>query len=112
VAAIQKLDALQIRKQELLAESTVNRHVLRLETGSIQLRLERFKLGWWQTGWKFAAPLAGFLVARKFKAADGLFRKGSLALLILRKLWQLWRSRNALNRSQERAGEHVSAASS
>jgi hypothetical protein len=93
VAALQGLEALQIRRRQLLAESALNRQVLQLELSHIQFRLERFKRNWLQTGWKFATPVAGFLLARKFKMAQGLFAKGSFALLILRKLWEVWQSR-------------------
>ena len=84
---------MQIRRRQLLAESAVNRQVLQLEVSHVQFRVERFKRRWWQSGWKFAAPLAGFLFARKFKMADGLFAKSSLALLVLRKLWEIWQNR-------------------
>lgn len=77
----------------MLTESAINRQVLRLELGQIELRMERFKRRWWQTGWKFGAPVAGFLLARKFKKVDGIFTKGSFALLVLRKLWGIWQSR-------------------
>jgi hypothetical protein len=77
----------------LLAESALNRQVLQLEASHIQIRVERFKRSWWQTGWKFGAPVAGFLLTRKFKLAKGILTKGSFALLILRKLWEVWLSR-------------------
>lgn len=77
----------------MLTESAINRQVLRLELSQIELRVERFKRSWWQAGWKFGAPVAGFLLARKFKMADGIFSKGSFALLALRKLWGFWQGR-------------------
>lgn len=93
MAAFQGLDALQARKRDLLAESDINRQVLQLETGHVRFRIERFKHGWLRRGWKWAAPVAGFVFAQKFKKAGGVFAKGSLALLALRKLWEAWQRR-------------------
>jgi hypothetical protein len=79
----------------LLTESGINRQILQLEAGHIHFRLEQVKRGWLRTGWRWAVPFAGFLFARKFKKAGGLFAKGSFALLLLRKGWEAWQNRKS-----------------
>ena len=81
----------QARKRELLQESELNRQVLQLEWEQIRFRTETFRSGWWRAGWKWVMPVAGFLVARKFKKSAGFFAQGSLGLFVLRKIWEAFR---------------------
>src|SRR5262249_43690705 len=92
VAATQ-MKSLQDRKHDLLTESEINRHVLRLELQQTHMRFEQICLSWQKHAWKFAAPLAGFLLARKFKKTPGFVAKGSLVVMALSKLWNFWQER-------------------
>jgi hypothetical protein len=78
----------------LLAESELNRQVLRVEFGRIRFQAERLKrgYGWAQGAWKWAAPLAGFFFARRFKKTSGAFAKGSLLVSVLGGLWKMWQA--------------------
>jgi len=89
------LKELQARKRELLLESELNRQVLRVEVSRIRCRVDlyRRRYGWAQSAWKWAAPVAGFLLARKFKKTAGAFAKGSMLLGAARSLWGYWTSR-------------------
>ena len=89
------LKQLQTRKRDLLLESELNRQVLRVEVGRMRLRAERFQrgYGWAHTAWKWAAPVAGFFVARKFKKTANVFAGGSLLATVLRTLWKVWEVR-------------------
>jgi len=84
------LNQVQARKRELLLESELNRQVLRVEGSKLLFRAEQFKrgYGWAASAWKWAGPLAGFLLARKFKKTAGAFAKGSLLLAVLRAFWR------------------------
>jgi len=86
------LKALQARKRELLLESELNRQVLRVECANIAIEAGRFRrgYGWAQSAWTWAAPLAGFLLARKRGKAAGMFAKGSLLFTAARTGWKLW----------------------
>jgi hypothetical protein len=90
--AIPGLKEIQLRKRELLLESEMNRQVLRVEAGRLRLWSEQFRrgYGWANNAWKWSAPLAGFLLARRFKKSAGLFAKGSLLLSILTAAWKAW----------------------
>jgi len=92
VDTVPGLKQLQVRKRELLLESDLNRQVLRVELGNLSFRVRRFQRGydWASTAWKWAAPLAGFLFARKFGKTAGVFAKGSLLLTALRAGWKAW----------------------
>jgi hypothetical protein len=87
------MKALQDRRHELLVESELNRQVLRLEFQQIQARVGQVRQSWRQHAWKWAAPIAGFLFARRFAKAGGFFAKGSLVVMLLGKLWNFWQSR-------------------
>jgi len=93
MAAFQTLDTLQARKRDLLVVSDINRQMLQSEMDHIRFRMEQIKHNWLSRGWKWAAPVAGFLFARKFKKTGGMFAKSSLALLLLRTLWAAWLGR-------------------
>lgn len=86
------LKAIQARKQELLLESELNRQVLRVECGKLAFKAGQFRrgYGWAQSAWTWAAPLAGFLLARKRGKAAGAFAKGSLLFTGLRAGWKVW----------------------
>ena len=91
------LKKLQVRKRELLLESELNRQVFRLEVGRLRFRAEKFQRGfdWASNAWKWAAPVAGFLVARKFKKTAGAFAQGSLLTTALSTAWKFWQSRKS-----------------
>lgn len=86
------LRQLQARKRELILESELNRQSLRVECGRIRYRAEQFRrgYGWANSAWKWAVPVAGFLLARKFKTTAGIFAKGSLLAGVLRSAWRFW----------------------
>ena len=86
------LKELQARKRDLLTESDLNRQVLRMEVARIRFRGEQFKrgYGWVQAFWKWGAPVAGFLLARKFRKTAGVFAKGSLLAGAVRSIWRWW----------------------
>ena len=89
------LKQLQARKRDLLLESELNRQALRVELGRMRFRAEQFQrgYGWAYTAWKWVAPLAGFLMARRFKKTASVFAKGSLLATVLRTLWKFWEVR-------------------
>ena len=82
---------IQARRRELLLESDINRQILELEWEQIHFRTANLKRGWLQSSWKWAAPIAGFLIARKFKKPAGVFAQGSFGLFFLRKIWEALR---------------------
>jgi hypothetical protein len=86
------LKAIQARKHELLLESELNRQVLRVECGKLAFKAGQFRrgYGWAQSAWTWAAPLAGFLLARKRGKATRVFAKGSLLFTALRAGWKVW----------------------
>jgi hypothetical protein len=86
------LKALQTRKRELLLESELNRQLLRLDVARLSIEADKFRrgYGWARRAWILAAPLAGFLIARKRGKAAGAFAKGSLLFTALREGWKVW----------------------
>jgi hypothetical protein len=74
------------RKRELLLESDINRQVLQLELQQIRQRVSDFKGGLVHSPWKYLAPVAGILVAWRFRRL-GKFLKSGFGILMLRKLW-------------------------
>jgi hypothetical protein len=99
------LTKLRERKRALQIESDLNRQVLVLEYEQLRLRTSRLKSGAGQflLSWKWLAPVAGFLLARKFKRVGGFFSGGSLGWLLLRQLWQF--VQNAPQKSAEEGGD-------
>ncbi len=87
------LSELQRRREALLVESELNRQALRLEIMQINLTIDRLRHGLvsGQTVWKLAAPIVGFLIARKF-SRFGADRgaNGSSVFNIGRGLWNAW----------------------
>ncbi len=86
------LRALQAHKQQLLLESELNRQVLRIECGKLAFRAGQFRRNfeWIHSAWIWAAPLAGFLLARRRRKAHSLFAKGSIWFTALRAGWRAW----------------------
>ena len=95
MATVPGIETLQARKRELLLESDINRQVLQLEADQIRFDVKRWKqsYGWVPSAWKWAALMAGFLMARRFKRARSLGAKGSMVWMFIRKLWQAWGKR-------------------
>jgi hypothetical protein len=89
------------QKRALVMESQLNRQVLRLECGRIHAQVERIKhgYGWAQHAWKFALPLAGFLLAKKFKRTSRVAAKGSFITSALGTLWKVWQGFRAARSS-------------
>jgi hypothetical protein len=85
--------SLQDQKRELLLESELNRLVLRLECQQMRTRASGLREHWRQNIWIWAAPVAGFLLARRLTKTSGLFAKGSLLAVALGKLWEFWQQR-------------------
>ena len=100
------LTKLQPRKRELLLESELNRQVLRVELEGVRLQVERFKrgYGWAQGAWKWAAPLAGILLASKVKRHSTAATKGSFVVNVLGAAWNIWSSLR--KRKREATPEH------
>ena len=92
--------SLQDRKRELLLESELNRQVLRLECQQVRARACGLREHWRQNIWTWAAPVAGFLLARRLSKTSGFFAKGSVLAVVLGKLWEFWQQR------REKAAEH------
>ncbi len=84
---------LEERRRDLLTESELNRQVLRLEFQQLQMHFGRAREAWLHYAWTWAAPLAGFFIARKFTKTKGFFAKGSLVAVLLGRLWEFWQSR-------------------
>ena len=86
------LRELQARKRELLLESDLNRQVIRLEVDQISIRVGQLQRGlsWVQGAWTWAAPIAGFLLARKFKKTGRSFANGSFLITAIQTGWKLW----------------------
>jgi hypothetical protein len=86
------LKALQSRKRDLLLESQLNRQLLQIECQRLRLSFERLRSGWLsgRNVWKWAAPVTGFIVARRFSRSSGLMAKGSLFVSIASTIWKLW----------------------
>jgi hypothetical protein len=75
-----EIETLKNRKEELLAQSAVNRHLLAVESQSFKARLAwvDIGIGWarkTRPAWIIAAPLLGFWVARKAASGSRLWRK-------------------------------------
>ena len=79
------MNSLALRKRDLLMESAINRQVLELEILQVRQKLSHLRGGLLHSRWKYIAPLAGVLVAWKFRKA-GRFLKSGVGLLVLRKL--------------------------
>lgn len=88
------LSELRQRRAALLLESELNRQALRVEVMRVQMAVDRVRHGLTtgQNLWKWVAPIAGFLVARKF-GQSGAVAKGSAVLAIGKALWSAWRDR-------------------
>jgi hypothetical protein len=86
---------LALRREELLAESRINRQTLALEWQHIGV-----SLAWARSGmelakslrplWMLLAPLAGVAAARQWRSIQGLWRKGRLLWSIVGRLRALW----------------------
>jgi hypothetical protein len=94
VDTVPGLKELEARKRDLLLESELNRQTVRLELRTIRLRADQLQrgFGWVQQVWKWGAPLAGFLFARKFQKKAGVFAKGSFVVSAATSLWKAWRA--------------------
>ena len=88
------LRELEARRRELLLESELNRQVLRLELEQISIRVGEIKqrFGWAQNAWTWAAPIAGILLARKFKKTGHAFAGGSFLITAVQTGWKIWQS--------------------
>jgi len=97
VDTLKGMSPLQARKRELLLESEMNRQTLRLEFDHVATQVERVRSGWnWLPGgWRWLAPVASLALAWKFRKTAGLFAKGSMWLLLLRKLFEVWQETKA-----------------
>ncbi len=84
MVSIPGLSSIQARKRELLLESDINRQVIQLELDQIQVQAKQARESF--SGWKWAAPLAGFVVARKFAHLGGFLLKSGLGMYVFRKL--------------------------
>lgn len=89
VPGLRKLEA---RKRELLLESDLNRQVLRLEVDQLCLRAAEIRrgFGWARAIWTWSGPLAGLLMARRFKKTGGMVAKGSMVMSAVQAGWRLW----------------------
>src|SRR5262249_16226316 len=87
------MKSLEDRRHDLLMESEINRHVLRLELQQMHMRFERTRRSWQHNVWKWAAHIACFFLARKFKKTSGFAAKGSLLLMALGRFWEFWQAR-------------------
>jgi hypothetical protein len=92
MVAIPGLKELESRKRDLVLESEVNRQLLHLEVTKIRLSFARLRSSF--TGgrglWKWLAPVAGFVVARRFSGGSGVMAKGSMLISLLGSVWKLW----------------------
>jgi hypothetical protein len=96
------MKSLEARKHDLLTESEINRHVLRLELQQMHMHIEQTRFHWQQNIWKWAAPIAGFFLARKLKKTSGFVAKGSAILVALGKVWEFWQARRGKGRATPR----------
>jgi hypothetical protein len=90
-----------LRKRELLLESDINRQVLHLELQQIRHQISEFRGNIFQSKWKFVAPLAGVLVAWRFRRL-GKFLKSGVGLLLVRKIWDAFMAWSNSDRSPVR----------
>ncbi len=95
------MNELKQRRAALLLESELNRQALRVELLRAQMSVDRFRDGITsgQNLWKWVAPVAGFLLARKFGSAGGAVAKGSALIAAGRALWSAWRERRSRSTS-------------
>ena len=87
------MKALATRKAELLLACDLQRQMLELEWGLIQLRLQGIR-GVCQklpATWTWLAPVLGILMARQLRRAPRRVSWAPAKWLILYKLWQAWR---------------------
>ncbi len=87
---------LQLRRQELLAESQINRHTLILEWQHLKT-----SLAWARTSfevvkslqplWVLLAPVAGLVAARKWRSVQGWWHRGTLVWRIASRFLAAWR---------------------
>ena len=86
------LKALELRKRDLLLESNLNRQAFGLEVARLRLRVENLRSGFTrnQSWLKWAAPVAGLLVARRFAKSPGMISKGSMLVSLAGTAWKLW----------------------
>lgn len=94
------LRELEARRRDLLVESDLNRQVLRLECDQLGLRVGEIKrgFGWARNVWAWGAPLAGFLLARRFKKTGNAFAKSSMLISVAKagwRFWEAWRERRS-----------------
>ena len=92
MAPVPGLTALQSRKRDLLLESEVNRQLLRLELTKLRVSVERLRSGFTGGGnvWKWLAPVAGFILARRVSRNSTFMARGSLIVSMLGAVWKLW----------------------
>lgn len=101
VPGIRELEA---RKRDLLLESDLNRQLLRLECDQLNLRVGEIKrgVGWARNIWAWSAPLAGILLARRFKKTGAAFANSSMLISVARagwRFWEAWRERRSGSRA-------------
>ena len=84
------MNTIQERKRELLLESDINRQVLRLEMEQAQMQIDQFRQHWLRNVWMWAAPVAGFVFARRLTKSAGFLAKSSALVSLLTRLWELW----------------------
>ena len=85
---------LRARKRELLVESELNRQVLRVEAEALRLQVDQVRAtcARGRAVWQWAAPVAGFLLARRFDKSGGLLAKGSMLAGALGSAWKLFQT--------------------
>jgi hypothetical protein len=85
---------LEARRAALLLESELNRQALRLEAARVQVSLQRLRAGVFSGPnlWKWVAPVAGFVLARKF-GSSGTAATGTALFSMGRALWNAWKDR-------------------
>jgi hypothetical protein len=89
----EKVRELQLRKQQLLVESELNRRTVLLEADRIGRSFSWVSSGWemfkvLRPFWVVAAPVAGFSIARKWRQTSNRWRKGLLLVKLVYKGWQ------------------------
>jgi hypothetical protein len=92
--SIPHLNSLAEQKMRLLASCDVQREMISLELGALRYRVSHFK-GAYSHLPKFfliAAPIVGYLAARKVRRTGGLLTKGVLLWTAARRGLKIWRS--------------------
>jgi hypothetical protein len=84
------------RKEELLAVCDIQRQMLQLEWGLVQVHVQRIQATCCRkipAACKWLAPVLGFLIARRLRGARAprSVNWAPAKVLILYKLWQGWR---------------------